>query len=132
MRHIYILATFVVLCGPSAIAEPQTLPLPAWIAEQATAVKTKRAAIKEAAAYHNTICAKQATDDKIKDCNVLLDAILARRDHEEDLLLDMIVAATLPDKIRDAKLPAMLSSFRETDAFTSEMAKKFSSVYPKQ
>jgi hypothetical protein len=95
-------------------------------------VKIKRAAIKEATAYHDTICAKQPTDDKIKDCNVLLGAILARRDHEEDLLLDMIGTITLPDKARDAKLPAMISSYRETDAFTTDMAKKFFSVYPKQ
>jgi hypothetical protein len=125
-------AFFILVAGFCAATAQTAKSWPEWTAEQANAVKIKRAAIKEAASYPDQICAIQTTEEKKKDCTTLIGAIIARRDKEIDKLLDMIIVAALPDKVRDAKLAVMVPEFRAADAFTTTMAEKFNSVYPRQ
>jgi hypothetical protein len=103
----------------------------AWIKEKVVLVKLKKDAIKDAAPLHEQICAKQISDDKKNDCNALLNAIIARRDHEEDLLLSMIDVALSDSTGRDAKLKVMTSNYNEADTLTTQMAAKFFATYPK-
>jgi len=128
MRPSALLITFGILFPQIAFAQKSDPWFP-WIAEKAQLVRTKDAGIKEANDSRATLCLQLSDNAKKEDCVSRLDAIIARRTKERDLLLDMIMAATPPDKDRYTQIPPMNATYNKMDAETTEMAQTFHALY---